>query len=231
MIEDRHMKSMHCKPVTLEAVKNTTVGKSGAQKKRMPTPPQEPQTVRLSGTFIALEPRILFDGAVLATGAKVVQDTITQDQPGIPDTEGEASTDSTHTDSSDQDALCFSGLSLSAPPGRKKVEGINTAAEVIHLDSTRDWNFVANWDLELKVGLLGTHGIITRAGFQKWQRLITETTYIAYEPVSSDMGDQAHEIHSTKPWGQSFSYDNLGSIYRADRIGLILSSTFPSGSS
>ncbi len=329
MIEDRHMKSMHCKPATLEAAKDNKVVKPGAKKKRKPTPLQEPPTVRLTGTFISLEPRILFDGAALATGAEVVQDTITQDQPGIPGTEGEASTDSTHTGSSDQDALWVSGLSHSVPPDRKKVEGINPTAEVIQLDSTRGgieqiaealtgrtdieaihliWhgnqaelqlgpghltfdsipgeyvdevriitaaladtpnilidgcnfgkeeagrvlsrkflqftgveiactvlpgigNFVANWDLELKVGLLETQGIITRAGFQKWQRLLTETTYIAYEPASSDMGDQAHEIHSTKPWGQPFSYDSPGWIYRADRIGLVLSSTFPSGSS
>ncbi|MEO7861980.1 MAG: hypothetical protein ABIU05_16405, partial [Nitrospirales bacterium] len=95
----------------------------------------------------------------------------------------------------------------------------------------RSGNFVANWDLELNVGLIEIQGIIARVKFQKWQRLLNETTYIAYEPTSSEMRDQAHEIHSTKPWGQPFSYDNLVSIYRADRIGLVLSSTFPSGSS
>ncbi|WP_447965079.1 hypothetical protein [Nitrospira sp. Ecomares 2.1] len=197
------MKVMYRRLAMLEAGMDTKVVTPGAQKKRKSTPSQEPPTVRLTRTFISLEPRILFNGAKLVAGVEVVQDSITQEQPGIPYTEGE----------------------------RKKVDDINSAAEVIHLDSTRNGSFIAILDLDIKVGLLETQGIIIRAGFQKWQRLLTETTYIVYEPASSDMGDQAHEIHSTKPWGQPYPYDSPESIYTAARIGLIFSSTFPSGSS
>ncbi|GJL65606.1 MAG: hypothetical protein NPIRA05_05770 [Nitrospirales bacterium] len=228
MTEDRHMKSMHCKAPTLEAGMDIKVMKPGIKKKRKPTPSQEPPTARLTGAFIFLEPRILFDGAKLVTGAEVVQASITKKQPGILDTEREASTDSTHTGFSYLDALWLSCLSHSLPPDRKKVDGINPAAEVIHLDSTRDGNFVPILDLEIKVDLLKTQGIIIRAGFQKWQRLLTETTCIVNESASLDMGDQAHEIHSTKPWSQTFSYDSPGSIYMVDRIGLVPNPTdFP----
>ncbi|WNM63854.1 DUF4347 domain-containing protein [Candidatus Nitrospira neomarina] len=146
------MKSMHCKPATLQAGKDPKVVKPGAKKKRKPTPPQEPDTARLTGTCIALEPRILFDGAALATGAEVVQDTTTQDQPGVPEVNGETSTDSNTHDTSDNDALWSSGLSLSTSSDRKEIvfidtrvenyqtlmDGIDPAAEVILLDARRD---------------------------------------------------------------------------------------------
>ncbi|HNP31448.1 MAG TPA: DUF4347 domain-containing protein, partial [Nitrospirales bacterium] len=148
------MKHMRCTPATLQSGKDTTVVKPGAKKKRKPIPTQEPDTANLTGTFIALEPRILFDGAALATGAEIVQETTTQDQTNIPGSEGEASTDSTGTgtDSSDQDAFWASGLSPTAPSDRKEVvfidtrvenyqtlmDGIDPAAEVILLDARRD---------------------------------------------------------------------------------------------
>ncbi|WP_342347573.1 DUF4347 domain-containing protein, partial [uncultured Nitrospira sp.] len=146
------MKSMHCKPATLEAGKDTKVVKPGSQKKRKPKLNQEPHTVRLTGTFIALEPRVLFDGAALATGAEVVQDTTTPDQPDHAGANGEPSTDSQANDSSESDALWSSGLSLSAPSDRKEIvfidtrveeyqtlmDGIDPAAEVILLDARRD---------------------------------------------------------------------------------------------
>ncbi|HNP29217.1 MAG TPA: DUF4347 domain-containing protein, partial [Nitrospirales bacterium] len=148
------MKHLHCKPATLEAGTNTKGMKSGAQKKRKLSAPPAPPPTRLTGTFIALEPRILFDGAALATGAEVVQDTTNQDQTNIPSSEGEASTDSTgtNTDSSDQDAFWSSGLSPSSISDRKEVvfidtrvesyqtlmDGIDPAAEVILLDARRD---------------------------------------------------------------------------------------------
>ena len=106
----------------------------------------------ITGSFFALEPRIMFDGAAVATGAEVLQDTTTQDQTEIPGIDGETSTDATSTDSSDSEALWSSGLSLSAPSDRKEIvfidtrvedyqtlmEGIDSNAEVILLDSTRD---------------------------------------------------------------------------------------------
>ncbi len=152
MNEDGHMKHMHCKPATLEARKDAKIVKKGAEKKRKSSPPQASPPARLTGTFLALEPRILFDGAALATGAEVVQDTATQDQPGIPEVKDETSTDSNANDSSDNDALWSSGLSLSASSDRKEIvfidtrvenyqtlmDGIDPAAEVILLDARRD---------------------------------------------------------------------------------------------
>ncbi|MCA9423135.1 MAG: DUF4347 domain-containing protein, partial [Nitrospira sp.] len=148
------MNHLRCKPATIEARKDTKMVKPGAKKKRKSIPIQEPHITGLTGTFIALEPRILFDGAALATGAEVVQDTTNQDQNNIPSSEGEASTDSTgtNTDSSDQDAFWSSGLSPSSISDRKEVvfidtrvesyqtlmDGIDPAAEVILLDARRD---------------------------------------------------------------------------------------------
>ena len=104
------------------------------------------------GNLLALEPRIMFDGAALVTGAEVVQDTTAQDQTVIPGIDGETSTDSKPNDSSASDALWTSGLSLSAPSDRQEIvfidtrvegyqtlmEGIDPNADVIILDSTRD---------------------------------------------------------------------------------------------
>jgi Domain of unknown function (DUF4347) len=324
MIEERHMKHMHCKPGTLEAGKDSKVVKARVQMNRKLTPPQEPSTARLTEIFMALDPRVLFDVASLAKGAEAVQDPTTPVNPGI---KGKASTDSTHTDFSDQDTLRLSGLSLSAPSNRNEIEESNPAAEVILLDSTRDGiekitkglkgrknidaihlishanqaglrlgtghltfdlihgtfvaeltiisdarsgtgniftdgcndgeravgravvekfaqltcadiaastdlpgsaNFGVQWDLELN-GVFPY--IIDSAGSEEWQGLLTETTYLAYESASLVMGEQANEVHSTKPWGQTFLYDSTRSIYTVDRNGLVLTSTFPSGSS
>lgn len=153
MIEDRHMKHLHGTHVTQEAGKKAKMVKPGARKKRKSRAPQEFPTARLTGTCIALEPRILFDGAALATGAEVVQDTTTQDQPGVPDAKSETGTDSsTNTEASKSEAIWSSGLSLSTPSDRKEIvfidtrvanyqtlmDGIDPAAEVILLDHTRD---------------------------------------------------------------------------------------------
>ncbi|MDH5296846.1 MAG: LEPR-XLL domain-containing protein, partial [Nitrospirota bacterium] len=83
---------MHCKPATLEAVNGKKSAKSGAKKKPKTPPVPEPQAARLTGAFFALEPRIMFDGAALATGAEVIQDNTTPDQTAIPGIDGEAST-------------------------------------------------------------------------------------------------------------------------------------------
>ncbi|MCB9775988.1 MAG: DUF4347 domain-containing protein [Nitrospiraceae bacterium] len=145
------MKHLHGTPVTQEAGKNARTMKPDAQKRRKSRAPQE-STPGLTGTCLALEPRILFDGAALATGAEVVQDTTTQDQPGVPDVKSETGTDSTTTDASRSEAIWSSGLSLSTPSDRKEmvfidtrvenyqmlVDGIDPAAEVILLDARRD---------------------------------------------------------------------------------------------
>ncbi len=151
------MNKMMCKPATLDAVKekkaDTAKTKSGTPKKNKAKAQQEEaEPVSGIGLLVALEPRIMFDGAALATGAEVIQDTTTQDQTEIPGIDGETATDTTSTDSSDSEALWSSGLSLSAPSDRKEIvfidtavddyqtlmEGIDPNAEVILLDPTRD---------------------------------------------------------------------------------------------
>ncbi|MGP0591878.1 DUF4347 domain-containing protein [Nitrospira sp. T9] len=129
------MKLMHYKPATLEAVNDVKVVKPGSQKIRRHTPLQGSSTVRFPGTFTALKERIQFDGAAFATGAEIVQATTTADTLGI---EAETTTDWTYADSSAQGALRLSGLSFSATPERKDMEGIYHAAEVIFLNSTQD---------------------------------------------------------------------------------------------
>ena len=153
------MQKMICKPVTMDAVKekNVAISPSKAAPKKKKTPPSEELSEEIKpssgiGTLFALEPRIMFDGAALATGAEVLQDTLTQDQTVIPGMDGETSTDSNADDSSDSDALWSSGLSLAPPSDRKEIvfidtrvedyqtlmEGIDPNADVILLDSTRD---------------------------------------------------------------------------------------------
>ncbi|HSF11045.1 MAG TPA: DUF4347 domain-containing protein [Nitrospirales bacterium] len=145
------MKHLHGTPATQEAGKNAKMVKPGSRKKWKSRPPQESPTAILIGACIALEPRMLFDGAALATGVEVVQDITTQDQPGVPDGKSETGTDST-TDASKSEAIWSSGLSLSTPSDRKEIvfidtrvenyqtlmDGIDPAAEVILLDARRD---------------------------------------------------------------------------------------------
>ena len=145
------MNKMICKPATMDAVKekkpDTAKAKPNAVKKKQASPQEEAEASCGMGMLFALEPRIMFDGAALATGAEVLQDTTTQEQTVIPGIDGETS-----TDSSDSDALWSSGLALSAPSDRQEIvfidtrvedfqtlmEGIDPNAEVVLLDSTRD---------------------------------------------------------------------------------------------
>ena len=145
---------MFCKPASGIAQETGIKPSNSATKKNPKTkkPASDQSTSGITGSFFALEPRIMFDGAAVATGAEVLQDTTTQDQPEIPGIDGETTTDSTSTDSSDSEALWSSGLSLSAPSDRKEIvfidtrvedyqtlmEGIDPNAEVILLDSTRE---------------------------------------------------------------------------------------------
>ena len=148
---------MICKPATIDAAKeknpDTAKAKPNAVKKKKSPPQEEVRPASGMGILFALEPRIMFDGAAVATGAEVIQDTTPQDQTVIPGMDGEISADSTNNnDSSDSDVLWSSGLSLSAPSDRKEIvfidtrvedyqtlmEGIDPHADVILLDSTRD---------------------------------------------------------------------------------------------
>ncbi len=106
------------------------------------------------GLLLALEPRIMFDGAALASGAEVVHDQITQGL-AIPDqefaehdTETEAFSDpftnsidlfsalSTATTPSDRREIIF--IDTSVEDYQTLLLGIDPHAEAILLDSTRD---------------------------------------------------------------------------------------------
>ena len=92
------MKKMICKPATLDAVNekklSTSKSKVGSKKQHKTQPSEEFETSSGIGTLVALEPRIMFDGAALATGAEVLQDTTTQDQTPSPASMAEPATDS-----------------------------------------------------------------------------------------------------------------------------------------
>ena len=147
------------KSAKMDAVKKRkgtpSKSRAGAIKKKKAQSSKELKEIEASsglGALVALEPRIMFDGAALATGAEVIQDTTTQDQTAVPGIDGETSAESNSNDSADSDALWTSGLSPAAPSDRKEIvfidtsvedyqtlmEGIDLNAEVILLDSTRD---------------------------------------------------------------------------------------------
>ena len=108
------------------------------------------------GPLLALEPRMLFDGAAFATGTEVVQDQFTQDEvdhdQNLTEMDGDenvAISPNPYTDSID----LYSALStVSAPSDRREIvfidtsvadyqillNGIDPSAEAVLLDSTRD---------------------------------------------------------------------------------------------
>ena len=101
--------------------------------------------------LLPLEPRIMFDGAALATGAEVVQDQITQDLdlPALnTNVEPEKSSDpltnnidlssalSTETSPSDRKEIVF--IDTRVEDYQSLLRGIDPSAEAILLDSTRD---------------------------------------------------------------------------------------------
>lgn len=102
-------------------------------------------------TLLALEPRILFDGAALATGGEVAQDQTAQD-PSIPGTDADAATYSGETMGTDRDASWSNSFLHATPTDRREIvfidtrvedyqtimQGIHPAAEVILLDARRD---------------------------------------------------------------------------------------------
>ena len=154
------MKKVFCKPATLDAVKEkkrpTSKSKAGAKKRKKAQPSQEFDTSSGLGPLLALEQRIMFDGAALATGAEVVQDTTTQEQ-ATPDqdlagVDATAETESFSNPLTDRIDL-FSALSTLSPPSERReiifidtrvedyqtlLDGIDPNAEAVLLDSTRD---------------------------------------------------------------------------------------------
>jgi hypothetical protein len=112
------------------------------------------EETRNLGTLLALEPRIMFDGAAFVTGAEVIQDQSTQDQIiQDQDLQGiDAETDTFSNPLTDNIDLYSSWSTVAAPSERReivfidtKVEdyqtlllGIDPSAEAVLLDSTRD---------------------------------------------------------------------------------------------
>ncbi|MCB9775997.1 MAG: DUF4347 domain-containing protein [Nitrospiraceae bacterium] len=104
-------------------------------------------------TLLALEPRILFDGAALVTGAEVAQDQTSQDQ-SMPGTNTDAANNSGEPMASAHEADWANSLLLAAPTPSDHREmvfidtwvedyqtlmnGIHPSAEVILLDAGRD---------------------------------------------------------------------------------------------
>ena len=74
-------KTSHSVAELVQDIRRNKKMKAGASKKKdknnRSTGVEE---VKGLGTLLALEPRIMFDGAALLTGAEVLQDTTTQDQ-------------------------------------------------------------------------------------------------------------------------------------------------------
>ncbi len=103
------------------------------------------------GNLLALEPRVMFDGAAVATGAEVLQDTLLQDTTVVPGVGGDPSADPGPLEVTNE-MLWASERSLIPPSDRQDIvfidtsvedfqillEGIDPHAEVILLDPTRD---------------------------------------------------------------------------------------------
>lgn len=157
-----HTKQANPSPQTVTGVEKTSQQRKEDKFRTRKTPRSKRQNkpksftrtgqTHVLGTLLALEPRIMFDGAALATGAEVLQDTTSQNQSEVPGIDSDTTTDSTHSDSSNSDSFLASGLSLSTPSDRKEIifidtrvedyqtllNGIDPGAEAILLDSTRD---------------------------------------------------------------------------------------------
>ena len=119
--------------------------------KDTPKKAQAREEMKSLGLLLALEPRIMFDGAAFVTGAEIIQDQSTQDVDlqGIDDDlEPETSPDpfnnsvdllsalSTTTAPSDRKEIVF--IDTSVEDFETLLLGINPSAEAILLDSTRD---------------------------------------------------------------------------------------------
>ena len=95
------MKKMICKPATLDAVKekklSTSKSKAGGKKQKKTQPSEEFETSSGIGTLFALEPRIMFDGAALATGRKFFKTPPLKIKPSSPASMGRLATDSMPT--------------------------------------------------------------------------------------------------------------------------------------
>ncbi|MCA9453327.1 MAG: DUF4347 domain-containing protein [Nitrospira sp.] len=123
---------------------------------------------------------------------------------------------------------CYDGKRAVGRTVAEKFAQLTYADIVASTDLPGSANFGVQWDLELN-GVFPY--IIGSTGSEQWQGLLTETTFITYESASLEMGEQANEVHLTKPWGQTFLYDSARSIYTFYQNGLVLTSTFPFGSS
>ncbi len=144
----RHLHHLLFEPTEICHSKESRLDEN-SQKSQMKTKRHSP---RMGHEWWALEPRILFDGAALATGGEVVSDNAPQDATASHGMDGDNSVDSALTESFSEEAPWAFDLSLGAPTERKEIVfidtgvedfhtlmvGIDPQAEVILLDSTRD---------------------------------------------------------------------------------------------
>ncbi len=148
MMPFRHLHHLLFEPTEICHLKESRLD-DNSQKSHMKTKRHSP---RMGHEWWALEPRILFDGAALATGAEVVSDNAPQDATVSHGMDGDNSVDSAPTESFSEEVPWAYDLSLAAPTERKEIvfietsvedfhtlmEGIDPQAEVVLLDSTRD---------------------------------------------------------------------------------------------
>lgn len=122
---------------------------------------------------------------------------------------------------------CYDGKRAVGRAVPEKFAQLAYADIVASTDLPVSANFGVQWDLELN-GVFPY--IIGSKGSEEWPGLLTEATFITYETASLEMGEQANKVDSIKPCGQNFLYDSARSVYTVDRNGLVLTTTFPSGS-
>ncbi|MGQ0667284.1 MAG: DUF4347 domain-containing protein [Nitrospiraceae bacterium] len=89
-------------------------------------------------------------------------------------------------------------------------------------DNTGHADLGGDWDLEQRAGDIETALVLSDAVTKEWMGLLAENILESYEPIFTDMSDQAYEIKSDQSWGQTFSYDSPGGTYTVNRIGLVL---------
>ena len=100
-----------------------------------------------------------------------------------------------------------------------ELTGADVAAST---DNTGHADLGGDWDLEQRAGEIETALVLSDAVTREWMGLLAENILESYEPIFSDMSDQAYEVKQSQPWGQTFVYDSPGATYTVNRIGLVL---------
>jgi hypothetical protein len=103
-----------------------------------------------------------------------------------------------------------------------RLAGLTGADVAASTDNTGHAELGGDWDMELHVGAIDTASVLSDAATEKWMGLLAENILESYEPIFSDMSDQAYEVKLSQPWGQTFGFDSPGATYTVNRIGLVL---------